>query len=132
MISWPHRWFGVWSEYGDAYKLCPSIRQFVLPGISAGYPRDDIERYLRSAPVVASTSRSNFPNPFTQQRLGGSISFRTDGKWVWLDDLADYVASHDVALPPEWVEEMRDRNFVPPEHVDEEAMAGLEWPPESR
>ena len=127
--QWPYRWFGVWAEYGTVYAKCPSAISFVVPATNAKYEKAKLRAYLTSAPVVASTSRRNFPNPFTGERAAGSVSFRTDGKWLWLDDLADYVDHHAVTLPDAWLAEIEERNYIPPESVADEVVAQLEWPP---
>jgi hypothetical protein len=127
--DWPHLWFGVWAEYGPAYEKCPSALAFVSPEVNRRYDKQRLRHYLCSAPEIAATSRSAFPNPFTGQRLPGSISFRTDGKWLWLDDLADYVDYHQVAIPDAWLADIVASNYNPPEIVSDEVMVRLERPP---
>ena len=39
----------------------------------------------------------------------------TDGAWVWPEGLTHYVECHDVRLPGEFVEGMRERNWRIPE-----------------
>lgn len=124
---WPHRWFGIWNEYGPAYANCPSVRDFVCPSVAQSYAQRRLREYLTSAQEVASTSRQNFPSPFSGARRSGSISFRTDGTWLWLDDLPDYIEEHGVAIPAAFLAQIEANNFVPPK-VDQEAIAKLEWP----
>jgi hypothetical protein len=125
---WPHKWFGVWREYGPAYERCPSVHEFVCPAVARPYDHQRLRDYLTRGLVVASTSRSNFPSPFSGERIGGSVSFRTDGTWIWRDDLPDYVQHHDVALPSGFLKHIVENNYVLPV-VDPGAIAGLEWPP---
>jgi hypothetical protein len=127
--TWKHRWFGVWAESGAAYQNCPSAKEFVVPEVNHFYSKDRLRNYLSSAPIIVSTSRRNFPNPFTGELIGGSISFRTDGKWLWLDDLPDYIEKHGVAIPTVWLAEIEARDYKPPEKVDDELIERLEWPP---
>lgn len=129
--DWSHRWFGIWSEFGAVYQECPSAFSFVMPEISSCYPKERLRNYLVSAPIVASASRRNFPNPFTGVRQGGSVSFRTDGKWLWLDDLPDYIENHGVAIPSKWLEDIQSNDYSPPQQVAEEVIERLEWPPTS-
>lgn len=126
--SWPNRWFGYWREYGPNYRRCPSIRDFVRPDVTATYDKARLRKYLTTATCVASTSRVAFPNPFTGQRIGGSLSWRTDGTWAWMDDLPDYIEQHEVALPTAFLREIRVRDYVPPP-VDPRAFGGLDSPP---
>jgi hypothetical protein len=127
--DWPHRWFGVWSEFGKAYAKCPSATSFVAPEINRTYRKTELRAYLTSAQAVAASSRWNFPNPFTGERRSGSLCFRTDGKWLWLDDLADYVDDHALAIPSSWLAEIEARNYAPPKSVAADLLAALEWPP---
>jgi len=126
--QWPHRWFGIWREYGPAYHECPSARDFVDPEATATYDKARLREYLSKAEVVASTSRHSFPCPFSGQRLTGSISFRTDGRWLWLDDLPDYVDNFDIALPSAFLKNIEQNDYTPPP-VDPSVMKTLEWPP---
>jgi hypothetical protein len=128
---WKHRWFGVWREYGPGYEACPSARDFVFPEITRTYDKRRLKEYLTNAHVIASTSRSRFPCPFTGRRTTGSISFRTDGHWLWLDDLADYVDRFDIAIPSEFLENIEKNGFTPPV-VLEDVTQKLEWPPVKR
>jgi len=50
-----------------------------------------LRNYLTKCQIIAVTSRSNFPNPFTGEIQYRSISFRKDSMWLWLDDLPDYI-----------------------------------------
>jgi hypothetical protein len=129
--QWRHRWFGVWREYGPKYKDCPSIREFVAPELVTSYDKKRLREYLLSGQIVASTSRASFPCPFTGTRHKGSISFRTDGEWLWLDDLPDYIDQFDVAIPSAWLHSIKARDYqLRP--VDEQAVMALEWPPTSK
>lgn len=129
--SWPHKWFGVWREYGPKYKDCPSIHEFVARDVVATYDKKKLREYLVNGHIVASTSRASFPCPFTGTRHAGSISFRTDGEWLWLDDLPDYIDLFEVAIPSAWLCSIKARNYklLP---VDERAVMTLQWPPLSR
>lgn len=128
VFKWPYRWFGVWREHGSAYRNFPSVFDFVVPEVNKDYSKDDLRSYLASAPILATTSRANFLNPFTSERCSGSISFRTDGEWLWLDDLAEYVFFNGVVLPKVFLECIQRRGFVPPDNVAEESIANLDWP----
>ncbi len=130
IAQWPHRWFGVWREYGPAYQCCPSVHEFVEPSVTANYDKTRLRQYLSGATIVASTSRSNFPCPFNGKRSTGPLSFRTDGRWLWLDDLPDYIDDHGVAIPDAFLRDIESNGYVPPP-FDTSAMTHLEWPPVS-
>ncbi len=127
--EWKHRWFGVWSEYGERYSSCPSIYDFVNPQINSRYPVEQVVSYIKDAHTIAVTSRLNFPDPFDANRDQGSISYKTDGKWLWLDNLADYVQKNGVCIPERWLSDMQAAKFIAPGTVSEQLVRTLEWPP---
>ncbi len=129
--EWNHKWFGVWREYGPRYRECPSVHDFVCSAVVEKYDKIRIRKYLTTAQVVASTSRRSFPCPFTGKRGGGSISSRTDGRWYWMDDLADYIDQYDVALPTRFLQNIERNDYVPPV-VNPADVAKLERPPIGR
>lgn len=126
--SWQHRWFGVWQEYGEAYRRCPSITDFICPGTLTDHEKKKVAHYLDNAHLVVTTSRTQFPCAISGHRHLGSISFRTDGHWLWLDDLSHYVVEHDVCIPSQMLEAIRVNGFEPPEVTDKQVQE-LEWPP---
>ncbi len=109
--KWPHKWFGVWKEYGEEYKNCPSIKDFIYPEIAANYELNKITNYLTTSTGIVATSRSSFPEPFTKEILSGSISYRTDGVWVWLDDLPNYIKKYGVALPQSFLDNILRNDY---------------------
>ena len=128
ILNWKHRWFGVWRESGRAYEKCPSIKDFIDPKFTEHHDIDKITRYLETAQIVSTTSRANFPCVLTGRRFSGSLSYRTDGEWLWPDDLAYYVREQRVSLPLELVTMMENYKYQPPV-VPQEAIQKLEWPP---
>lgn len=56
----------------------------------------------------------------SRQVLGDS-NVRTDGEWLWRDDLANYVRRHHVQIPDEFLESIRQRHYIVPE-VDDETL----------
>ncbi len=127
--QWGHKWFGVWREHGPAYELCPRVREFVVPEVAVRYDKPRLREYLTTAQAVAATSRSSFPCPFTGERRRGSISFRTDGEWLWLDDLPDHIEQFNVAIPTAWFRTIEANGYIPPPMIDPDATAKLQWPP---
>ena len=126
--EWNQTWFGVWRETGDAYRKCPSIKEFVSPAVSERYDKHCIAHYLSSAKIVAATSRIGFPCVVCGTSFTGSISYRTDGRWLWLDDLSHYVQEHNVAIPTAMLETIQRHDYEPPDVTDNQVDA-LEWPP---
>ncbi|CAL9554307.1 hypothetical protein [Streptomyces sp. enrichment culture] len=50
--------------------------------------------------------------------LTGIGSLYTDGEWIWRGDLSHYVSNHHVALPAQFVEQVRGSNYAPPKVPD--------------
>lgn len=57
-----------------------------------------------------------------QRQIGGPYTF-TDGVWLWSGDLVYYLKNYHIDLPAEFLEHMRQRNWVPPELSDDEVDA---------
>lgn len=125
--EWKKRWFGVWREAGGAYSACPSVNDFIDPTLLAAYDRDRLVRYLETAHVVATTSRLNFPCVVCGARRGGSLSYRTDGDWLWPDDLGHYVTEHNVAPPLAMLASVVAHGYAPPA-VSQAQVEQLQWP----
>jgi hypothetical protein len=124
---WQERWFGVWREFGAGYERCPSIEEFV--DASWAHPRRaDIVEYLSDAPIVATTSRLAIPWATGSGDGRQSVSYRSDGEWLWLDDLGYYVEHHGVRLPDAFVAAIEARSFVAPAQLDRDP-SELAWPP---
>jgi hypothetical protein len=125
--AWPYRWFGCWREFGPSYARCPTIEDFIDPSWAYG-DRDRLVRYLVGAPIVATTSRLGLPWAKGQGDDRSSVSYRSDGVWVWLDDLDYYIIEQSLRLPDSFVAAIEGRDFEPPTDLDIDPMA-LSWPP---
>ena len=125
--TWPFTWFGCWREFGQGYARCPSIEDFVDPGWDYG-DRDRLVRYLVEAPLVATTSRLALPWAKGPGDARSSVSYRSDGVWVWLDDLDYYITEQALRLPDSFIAAIERRGFEPPAALDVDPMT-LSWPP---
>jgi hypothetical protein len=70
--------------------------------------RDDeaaIVRYLAESPVLAVSGSAVYDVIDPQHPVAGRNAVRTDGAWIWPDDLAYYVANYHVELPAEFIED---------------------------
>jgi hypothetical protein len=125
--TWTNLWFGCWSEFGNHYSECPSIDDFIDEDWV--YPAlDKLVNYLQNAPVVATTSRLAIPWAKGHGDGRSSVSYRSDGVWLWFDDLDYYVLEHNVRLPNAFVKHIESNNFRPPVQVDFDPQK-LQWPP---
>ncbi|MFB6786073.1 hypothetical protein ACFCWT_05255 [Streptomyces olivaceus] len=66
----------------------------------------DIFSQMGAEPDVLSAE--NFP-------IAGGASLKTDGDWVWRLDLPHYVDAYHVALPEEFLRNVRAHNYVVPQ-----------------
>lgn len=109
--NWNTKWYGIWKEHGEGYENYPGIHLFVDESRVKTYNLEKLGEYLTQAPAVVVTSRLGFPNAFTGEVSGDSFALRTDGNWIWYDDLFDYIKYHNVAIPDRWYEEIKKADF---------------------
>jgi hypothetical protein len=129
--EWPYRWFGYWKEQGVRYSKCPSISDFIRPqAYLTPKERTDISRYLTVAPVYSVTSRRMFPCLVTGRVFSGSLATRTDGVWIWREDVAYYMNEHRLWLPGTFYRHIVARGFVVPDGGV--SLTGIEKPPLTR
>lgn len=130
--NWPYKWFGFWKEYGLQYQNYPSIKDFVDIDRNSKYNKDVLIQYLQSGAIVAVTSGLSFPSPFTGATPLGSIAMRTDGQWIWLDTISDFIKDHNVVIPESWYIEIEQRNYCVPNISDTQIqllLKNIEEPP---
>jgi hypothetical protein len=127
IYTWPNRWFGFWREHGEKGKNCPSVFDFVIPEINRTYDKERLVHYLRNAPIITATSRSEFLNPFNSTEYFESICFRSDGVWLWVDDLAEYIVENDVVIPVLWLKHILQQKYQLPSSSEIEE-GKLDWP----
>ena len=125
--DWNHRWFGFWKEMGPKFSFCPSIKEFRTGNELNINEKKLVLAYLKNGFVVATTSRLAFPCVITGKRFSGSISYRTDGHWLWFDDLGYYVECFGVALPLRMLEHIRANQYTIPQ-VSQVEVDSLEYP----
>ena len=111
--NWPHKWFGMWKEHGEGYENCPSIREFVDADLVSTYSFTDLENYLLNSQELAATS--SYPDAFTGEVMFGSVTYITDGVWLWFDSLPYYIKKYNVAIPNSFLEHIKSNNYIPVE-----------------
>lgn len=81
----------------------PSLREALQQPLDEGV-RAQVAAYLRSGAVIAATTAQadDVLDP-TRTAVSG-ICVRTDGSYAWSEDLAYYVETYGVAVPPGLVE----------------------------
>lgn len=124
--DWPYKWFGVWSEYGEGFENYPSIKEFMNPAIVGEYLLKDLDYYLSNCQIVATTSGSVFPDPKDGKVIKESISYRTDGEWLWIDSLPYYIKKYEVAIPEKFLRNITKNKYIPTKW--EGNFDDLDWP----
>ena len=133
--NWPHRWFGFWADPGDEPGEFPQIGPWLRPDIAVGDGVDAAVNYLTTARHLTATSRSTQPCMVCGERGTGSLCVRTDGVWLWWDNLDHYIEAHGLVLPDGLRERIEQFGGVPPAATREQ-ITSLEcpstWTPENR
>jgi hypothetical protein len=119
---------GMFIEFGPVKQAEPqdSIKAHIGPG-----PLPDVDKvvgYLRSGhPLIDMMDIQDDVLDSSQRPIMNGSSIATDGDWLWRNDLAYYVRRHNVALPDEFLQLIRQRNYTVP-HVDDAVLdaAGAE------
>ena len=125
--TWPHFWFGFWAEFGEQYSKCPSIKEFIDP-LWNYKSIEQLVGYLKSAPLIATTSRLAVPWAMGVGDERSSISYRSDSVWLWLDDIDYYLTQHKLRLPDNFIVHIEQNNYVPPTELKKD-FSELPCPP---
>ncbi|GAB3659716.1 hypothetical protein GCM10027589_20980 [Actinocorallia lasiicapitis] len=97
--------------YGGEREDLPSIHN--ARGTIVEPDRKRILDYMRKTPAGFSVMES-VPNLLVPgEYIGGGPSLNTDGTWVWRTDSLVYLALRPLVLPANFVEDVRDRDYVP-------------------
>ncbi len=116
--SFSNRWFGFWREEGAGFNECPRLSEWIEPNWTTHDSLVGTARYLDGAPDVWATSAE--PCLLCRERLGVSLTYRTDGLWYWPSTLSHYVLQHCIRLPDELYARILEAQFVPPKHLWED------------
>ena len=122
--GWSHRWYGFWRTAESDSDL-PRIEDAVRENIVIDH-LDGVVSYLENTPIVLATSGHRTRCLFCDEQIGSSV-YRSDGVWLWPDDLSHYVRVHEVALPEAFVEHIRNVNYIPPDEC-RVRLEDLPWP----
>ncbi len=96
---------------GDAYKGCPSIYDFIDVNWKPE-EKNALLEYLSQSASLACTSKIMFPCLIADDDDSDSLCERTDGIWLWLDDLPHYIIHHDLRLPDSFVKHILERGSL--------------------
>lgn len=106
-------------QYRDERDL-PSIHDAVR-----SEPHPDAERivaYLEAGIGIAGVGEYARDVLAPEPRYTVSPSLLTDGVWLWRADLAYYIAKYQVAIPEEFVAQMRKNGWKVPDLSEDHAL----------
>ncbi|MDQ0405613.1 hypothetical protein ABVB69_08660 [Streptomyces sp. NPDC000349] len=102
-----------------------SIHELVRPAGEAD--EEAIVNYLVNGADIFSEMGAELdvlsPDEFP---IAGGASLKTDGTWVWRLDLPHYVDAYHVALPDDFLQTIRSREYVVPQLEEDTLFAILE------
>jgi hypothetical protein len=130
--NWPYKWFGFWKEYGEGLENQPSAKDFVDETVNKSYEKEKLIEYLGGCEAGIATSLIAFPSPFDGEIItstpwgGGTLAVRTDGNWVWYDNIGYFIEHNNLVLPDDFYKEIVKRNFLIPVLTAEEAWGTIE------
>ena len=115
---------GMFLEFGGVKQSAPqesildNVAESALPDV------EQVVAYLKGGHVLIDfMDISDDVFDKSRQILGGPSTL-TDGDWIWRDDFAYYVARHNVAVPPDFLDLIRQRHYVVPD-LDEPTLDRL-------
>lgn len=122
--AWPHKWFGCWREDGEGYEKCPSITSW-----PTGKPPDEevatVVASLAQGQVVCVSQTLGRSCHLCKHEFEPSLSWLSDGVWLWPEDLVHYYQDHYLSLPEDLRKRLLAYDVDNPPHVDSKA---LDWP----
>lgn len=123
--TWDKKWFGFW---GDEEKV--TMHPFSIDDhVDSSWMPSDREKlvhYLRSSPVAIMAQVGDSKCGLCNELITGSC-YRSDGEWLWTDDLAHMVEKHFFILPDSFVNHIREKSYMPPESISV-SISDLPWP----
>lgn len=106
---------GQWQEHYPFNKsvVLPSIKNHINKNFKERADFKQIINYLKKGKNVLASSRIAFPNIFTGEVYSGALCYRTDGEYLWPDDLVMYMEKHDIGLPDYFIEHILKNEYQP-------------------
>ncbi|MDV7696782.1 hypothetical protein N6B72_07615 [Chryseobacterium soli] len=88
----------------------PSIKNFKQNGIYTSEVRNNLCNYLERCPAIISTSYERL-NVYTSEAIS-SLTYFTDGDFIFTNLLQKYMYYDDFVLPQRWYELIKIRNYI--------------------
>lgn len=114
-ISWNYRGISFFKEEiihlnGEDNKEFPSIKDFQQNGVYTSEVRKKLCKYLENCPAIVSTSYRRL-NAYTLEPIF-SLTYFTDGEFIFTNLLQEYICYDNFVLPQKWYELIKIRNYI--------------------
>jgi hypothetical protein len=106
-------------KVGFFFELDPQSHRAEVqkyPG-SVQEDKSNITQYLRSGVQVGTVMVVEQDFSCDPPKTLGPVWLQSDGKWIWPHSLAYYVDKYNVALPTEFIEDMRKSRWAVPQRA---------------
>lgn len=113
----------LWTKEQDGPVTVARVFDYVDPNAGPGWFTDHptldddeaaaVARYLDGGSPVLVTTATTVDARDPAQGPVVPMSYRTDGRWVWIDALTYYVRAHGLAPEPQFLDHIYGSDFVP-------------------
>jgi len=107
--QWNYRGISFFKEEVDDGNY-PSIKLFQQKGLYQIDIRNKLCDYLENCPNIIATSYKRF-HAYTFEEVS-TLSYFTDGDFIFTNLLKEYIYYDDFVLPQRWYELIRNRNYI--------------------
>lgn len=114
-ISWDYRGISFFKEEiidfsDEKINIYPSIKDFQQTGFYTAKIRNQLCNYLESCIAIVSTSYIR-RNAYTYESTF-SLTYFTDGEFIFTNLLQEYIRHENFVLPQKWYELIKARNYL--------------------
>lgn len=108
---------GYFREFRHGMENGPSIHEATQRG-NYGGEKSLLVSYLKAGTIYVASPGIGTDVLDEEPHVSGPIHSLTDGRWMWPADLSYYVEKYNVALPIEFLMDLRRHNWTHPKPED--------------
>ncbi len=127
--TWGHLWWGYtgFAKQSLGVPTGPETNHLLQSESASQELRDEVADYLDASPyAVVGMQRDTDCYFCTKARFNGA-AHRSDGVWLWPDDLGHCVRRHGFVVPNRMVDHIRAEVY-PPQKLTMAVVESLQWP----
>lgn len=117
--------FGFWTIDENCDYGLPLL-EHVIDDNWIPYDKTILLNYLNKSPIVVAGSFPEIKCELCDEKVRTSV-YSSDGVWLWPTDLVHYVSEHAVKLPIDFIEHIRQMEYLPPKTLEID-LEHLPWP----